>query len=79
MPVPFDVALLAAARGPVPDVRVAPFLPMLSQGWTLLSAGDPMALDIHDTLRREQVPSIWTTLTPEGTDRAAAYVVKTSS
>jgi hypothetical protein len=74
-PVPFDVALLAAARGTVlPASRIAPFLPMLSQGWTLLSPQDSMAREIHEALRRDQVPSIWTTLTSEGAARAAAFV-----
>lgn len=63
-PVPFDVALLAR-ESEWPEV--APFCPMLSQGWALL------ALDRRTqrlaALRPTLIPALWTTLTPEGVDR----------
>jgi hypothetical protein len=69
-PIPFDVALLATRFRP--DVyrdskaRVAPFAPMLSQGWALLMPDDAMHQPIHRKLRRYLVASLWTTLDVKG-------------
>lgn len=70
VPIPFDVALLALRADPKAHLqagwRVAPFLPMLSQGWTLLAPGDTMHLDIHRRLRPHLVPALFTTLDAAG-------------
>jgi hypothetical protein len=79
MPVPFDVVLLAGGgRGmAVPGRRrIAPFVPMLSQGWTLLTPADAIFLNVHERLRRQQLPSIWTTLTGDGAAIAAEFVTR---
>lgn len=67
-PVPFDVAMLAARFDPASagHACVAPFAPMLSQGWALLAPGDPMWRPIHQALRSHLVPSLWMTLTEKG-------------
>ena len=74
LPVPFDVALLATRYPESADMarraRVAPFAPMLSQGWALLARGDALYDPIHDELRPHLVPSLWTTLDRAGVDVA---------
>jgi hypothetical protein len=70
LPIPFDVAMLAlrhrADALEAPDVRIAPFVPMLSQGWALLMPGDRMHRPIHQRLRPHLLPSLFTTLDAEG-------------
>ncbi|HXH37718.1 MAG TPA: caspase family protein [Thermoanaerobaculia bacterium] len=78
IPVPFDVAMLAARyRGNeahAEQARYAPFAPLLSQGWSLLSPGDAMARPIHEQLRPCLIPSLWTTVTDEGVLVARNYI-----
>jgi hypothetical protein len=70
LPIPFDLVVLAmqhkADAHLEPDVRIAPFAPMLSQGWALLSPESPLASPIHQRLRPHMIPSLWLTLDPEG-------------
>ncbi len=65
LPVPFDVALLARESD---WPRVAPFCPMLRQGWALLDLHQPSVAKLSE-LRTMLLPGLWTTLTPEGVDR----------
>jgi hypothetical protein len=70
-PVPFDVVLLAQE---LPDLRllshqhIAPFCPMLTQGWAFL---EPYQETIPAAVRQagqHLVPSLWTTFNSEGVD-----------
>ena len=65
----FDVAMLAGylSNKPVLEMRgVAPFCPMLSQGWQLLRVmGVTMPAEL-DRARDHLRPSLWTTFAPEG-------------
>lgn len=65
LPVPFDVALLARQPGEWPPV--APFCPMMSQGWALLELHPP-SVEALRGLRSHLLPSLWTLLTPEGVE-----------
>ncbi|PAP74953.1 caspase family protein [Rubrivirga marina] len=75
-PVPFDVLLLAVRGGldlaSVSLDHVAPFAPMLAQGWSHLSPGDPLHRPVHEALRPHVIPALWTTLAPEGVEIARA-------
>jgi len=65
----FDVALLAGVlRDVAPDARegIAPFCPMLSQGWGLLRIANVQLLPEVDTARDHMVPALWTTFRPRG-------------
>jgi|GEM_PF-1263136 len=70
LPIPFDVAMLALRYKTTaldePNVRIAPFAPMLSQGWALLMPGDRMHRPIHQRLRSHLQPSLFTTLDTAG-------------
>jgi hypothetical protein len=70
LPIPFDVVMLALRFKTTaiddPNVRIAPFAPMLSQGWTLLMPGDRMHRPIHEKLRSHLQPSLFTTLDTAG-------------
>jgi hypothetical protein len=70
IPVPFDVVMLALRNGPAAlqeaGRRIAPFAPMLSQGWGLLMPGDQMHRPIHQMLRPYLQPSLFTTLDTRG-------------
>ncbi len=72
LPVPFDVAMLASRYRPDllsdSSTRIAPFAPMLGQGWALLLPGDPMHTPLHKALRPHLIPALWTTLAPAGVD-----------
>jgi hypothetical protein len=74
IPVPFDVVMLAARLPNRPQnlhqVCVAPFAPMLSQGWSLLDPDDPLHCPVHARLRQHLVPSLWTTLDAQGVEIA---------
>ena len=80
LPIPFDVAMLAlryrADALSEPFVRVAPFAPMLAQGWSLLLPTDPMSRPIHQTLRPHLIPALFSTLDAEGVALARDYVMK---
>lgn len=69
-PVPFDVALLARFAGDhmSPLTTVAPFCPMLRQGWALLELHPPSFDSLH-AYRSLLIPSLWTAFTPEGVAR----------
>jgi hypothetical protein len=73
-PVPFDVVMLAARHDP--DVlgsnapAVAPFVPMLGQGWALLARDDPLHSPRHEDLRACLIPSLWTTFDRRGVEIA---------
>ena len=64
-PVPFDVALLAREPDWPP---VAPFCPMLRQGWALLELHPP-SVAVLSELRTMLLPGLWTMFTPEGVAR----------
>ncbi len=70
-PVPFDVALLARFPQELIDAQtaIAPFCPMLRQGWAALDLHPPSAQALAD-FRPLLLPSLWTTFTPEGVARA---------
>ncbi len=70
LPVPFDVLMLARRHRPDAHARYAPFAPILTQGWSLLTANDPLHEAIHHQLRPHLVPSLWTTLDPAGVEIA---------
>jgi len=76
-PVLFDVALLAGQVDLVnPGPHVAPWSPLLTQGWSLLETlGQPLP-EYLDRARRELVPSLWTTLTPAGVNIIDAVIPK---
>lgn len=61
-PVPFDVALLSRESDWPP---VAPFCPLLNQGWSLLELHPSAARNLRE-LRAHLLPALWTTLTAEG-------------
>jgi hypothetical protein len=68
-PVPFDVTLLARLfpdDGNINSGNVAPFCPMLTQGWALLGPYLPRLQAEIQEARRHLVPSLWTTLQPKG-------------
>jgi hypothetical protein len=69
LPVPFDVALLASAvAGAEKPRHIAPFGPMLTQGWALL---DPFIHELPNPLvelRSHLIPSLWTTFNSHGAD-----------
>ena len=79
-PVPFDVALLAQeldvvplAQG-LPDLRrlsshhIAPFCPMLTQGWAFLEPYQEIIPAAVRQAGQHLVPSLWTTFNSEGVD-----------
>jgi hypothetical protein len=78
VPILFDVVMLALRYTPMAlaeaRANVAPFAPMLSQGWMLLARGDAMFRDLHGLLRPYLVPSLFTTFTSEGVVIARAAV-----
>ncbi len=58
----FDIALLADE---LDSYTVAPFCPLLTQGWSLLPLS-PRSNEALQELRPHLLPALWTTLTPEG-------------
>jgi pentatricopeptide repeat protein len=66
--VPFDVVMLARRAEPTAGegASIVPFGPMLSQGWSLLMAGDSMHAQLHEELRSHLIPSLWTTFDADG-------------
>jgi Caspase domain len=71
-PVPFDVALLARklpSKGVLSSMQeVAPFCPMLTQGWALLEPYlDRLAPQVVQA-RHHLVPALWTTLNAPGVE-----------
>ena len=66
--VPFDVALLTGHPG---DFRVAPFCPMLTQGWMLLDDNIRVPDNVR-TAARYLIPALWTTLTEKGIEALRA-------
>lgn len=68
-PVPFDVALLAQE---LPDLRllshqhIAPFCPMLTQGWAFLEPYQEIIPAAVRQAGQHLVPSLWTTFNSEG-------------
>lgn len=66
----FDIGLLGRAldgRVAGDDPRFCPFLPMLGQGWGLLSAYRVSLPAGLQEVRRHLRPSLWSQFTPEGT------------
>lgn len=76
--VPFDVAMLAAYYREnaieVEKTHRTPFGPMLAQGWAALTPEHPLHRPIHERLRPHLIPSLWTTLSPEGVSIAEKAV-----
>jgi hypothetical protein len=67
----FDIALLAREIDGTTagtDPEVLSFMPMLSQGWALLSALRVSLPPRLEGLRRALLPSVWTLFAPEGVD-----------
>ena len=67
----FDVALLARkiAKPSTPTYPIAPFCPMLTQGWNLLRARRVELPEVLDNAQDELVPgALWTTFKPERTN-----------
>ena len=67
----FDVALLAEQmKNTSPKERkgVAPFCPMLSQGWGLLRISNVSLHPLIDAARDFIEPALWTTFRKEGMD-----------
>jgi len=77
LPIPFDVALLALRREPPSgDIqrRIAPFGPMLSQGWARLDQKHPLWRPVHGRLQPFFIPSLFATLDKDGAAIAAAAI-----
>ena len=69
----FDIAMLGGdldGRRVVPDGSVYSSMPLLAQGWALLSAFRVSLLPSVAELRGHLVPSMWTMLNPTGVDAA---------
>jgi hypothetical protein len=60
----FDVALLA--RVDIPDRRMVPFCPMLTQGWNLLDSLKAIRVPEANELRSHLRPALWTTFDGDG-------------
>ncbi|WP_428422819.1 hypothetical protein [Methylibium sp.] len=69
-PVPFDVAMLALQSSTAAQVMLnyPPWMPMLTQGWTLLGRFEDVMPPILRTARQHLLPSLWSTFAPEGAD-----------
>lgn len=68
----FDVALLAReldGKTAGADRDVLSFMPMLSQGWALLSAARVSLPRSVEGIQRSLFPSVWTLFAPEGVDQ----------
>jgi hypothetical protein len=78
-PVLFDVALLAGELDlQHPGPHIAPWTPLLTQGWSLLETMLPEGQSLLPHLNRirsELVPALWTTLTREGVDIIEAVMM----
>ena len=78
IPIPFDVAMLGLrANGEsLADRcgRIAPFGPMLSQGWALLNPNDKLWRPIHPRLRPYLVPGLFVMLDRDGNSIARAAI-----
>lgn len=72
----FDVSLLAGdLPGDLPGSdRVSPPFPMLSQGWSLLSAFRAKLAGSLQTLRQHLLPSLWTMFDQDGVAILAAAI-----
>ena len=70
VPIPFDIGMLAARMAPgaarIGRERLAPFCPMLAQGWVHLVDDDPLATAVVRELRSHLIPALWTTLDASG-------------
>jgi hypothetical protein len=67
----FDVAMLAKAlmdRDSGLDHNVAPFCPMLSQGWSLLRVKSVRLPEVVALARDQLLPALWTTFNQDGMD-----------
>jgi hypothetical protein len=79
----FDVAMLAGSLPNAPlsptTPGIAPFCPMLSQGWSLLRVKnvhlDPHLYSLQDHLK----PSLWTTFDPAGVDLVESSINRPSA
>ena len=69
-PVPFDVAMLAlqSAADPRAVLDFPPWMPMLTQGWTLLGRFEDQMPSVLRAARPYLLPSLWSTFAPEGAD-----------
>jgi hypothetical protein len=67
--VPFDVALLVGKFEPevIGNGLIAPFCPMLTQGWSLLDETAPVSPAVRAAARHLK-PALWTTLTEKGVE-----------
>jgi hypothetical protein len=78
----FDVAMLAGALSEGRrDVEhpLAPFCPMLSQGWALVRAWGVVLAKEVDAARDHLRNALWTTFEPKGMDILAPYVLRSGS
>jgi hypothetical protein len=69
----FDLALLTRslyAKEVAGELELFPRFPLLSQGWTLLSANRVKIPKVFEMLRDQLVPSIWTLFSRKGIDVA---------
>jgi len=67
----FDLALLTRslyAKEVAGERELFPRFPLLSQGWTLLSANRVKIPKVFEMLRDQLMPSIWTLLSRKGID-----------
>jgi hypothetical protein len=68
----YDIAMLAGVLEnvkPSEQSNIAPFCPMLSQGWGLLRIGNIILPPVVAAARDYLEPALWTTFKPEGIDR----------
>ncbi len=75
-PVLFDVALLAGKLFTENAHPSSPFCPMLTQGWALLTPIEKQLLTIVKAVRRNLVPGLWTTFTPEAVKKLWSAIEK---
>lgn len=77
-PIPFDIALLAQhlpeSKRAHNDGRVAPFCPMLTQGWAFLDR--ELLPDVVNQAGHYLIPGLWTMFQPEGFDLLWSAVEK---
>lgn len=74
----FDVALLADKLPNLPsrDIGIAPFCPMLSQGWGLLRIANVQLHPDIDMARDHMVQALWTTFDEKGMDLVINAMMK---
>jgi len=76
--IPFDLYLQAYKAGvrETDHIRVAPRMPMLTQGWMSLGELEERMPDLLRRARQHMLPSMWATFTPDGMDHLERFVLE---